>query len=110
MREDKDKNEDADESNGGQAANAEIPDRLARFRSWRGFLVAAFVVNALFVYTLLGHRAPEVVLWHKMLLWLPFTAIATAVYLAVMRRLASRFYTALGALLIAANWAVLLAA
>ena len=110
MHKPKDKDKNEDESDGGQAADAEASDRLARFRSWRGFLVAAIAVNALFVYTLLGHRAPEVALWHKTLLWLPFTAIATAVYLAVMRRLASRFYTALGALLIAANWAVLLAA
>jgi len=103
------------------AADTGIPDRLARFRSWRGFLVAAIVVNALFVYTLLGHRGPEVVLWHKTLIWLPFTAIATAVYLAIMSRLgmrgpsdrltlAGRFYVGVCVLLIVANWAILLAA
>lgn len=62
-------------------------DPLARFRSWRGFLVAAIILNGLFVFTMLGHNDPSVALWHKMLIWLPFNAIATAVYLAILVRL-----------------------
>jgi Ni,Fe-hydrogenase I cytochrome b subunit len=87
------------------------PDPLARFRSWRGFLAAAVAVNVLFVYTMLGHNAPEVALWHKMLVWLPFNAIATAVYLAILSRLAREglLYTLLCAGLIVANWAVMFA-
>lgn len=95
-------------------------DPLARFRSWRGFLVAAIVVNALFVYTMAGHSAPETAIWGKVLIWLPFNAIATAVYLAIMSRLywrgegrtptlAGRFYAALCTVLIIANWAVMIA-
>jgi hypothetical protein len=97
---------------------ADGDDPLARFRSWRGFLVAAIAVNALFVFTMLGHNAPGVAVWHKVLIWLPFNAIATAVYLAILSRLswrgegqaptlAGRFYAVLCTALIIANWAVM---
>ena len=93
-------------------------DPLARFRNWRGFLVAAMAVNILFVITMLGHNTPEAAIWHKVLIWFPFNAIATAVYLAIMARLshaeggaaptlAGRFYTVLCTTLIVANWALM---
>lgn len=98
-------------------------DPLARFRSWRGFLVAAIAVNVLFVFTMLGHNDTGVAIWHKVLIWLPFNAIATAVYLAIMSRLSTpaepeatsrkatgMFYTLLCAALIIANWTLMFAA
>jgi hypothetical protein len=87
-------------------------DPLARFRSWRGFLVAAIAVNVLFVYTMLGHSDPGAAVWGKVLVWFPFNAIATAVYLAIMARLArdgGLFYSVLCTGLIIANWAVMIA-
>ena len=112
------KNSEPPSPDQGEPTEDAGPDPLARFRSWRGFLVAAMAVNALFVFTMLGHNAPGVAIWHKVLIWLPFNAIATAVYLAIMSRLyrrgegqaptlAGRFYAALCTTLIIANWAVM---
>lgn len=95
------------------APDAAAPaDPLARFRSWRGFLLATVAVNALFVYTLLAHNSPEAAIWHKALLWLPATAVFSAAYLAAMVRLARqygpRLYTPLCLALIVANWVILI--
>lgn len=93
-------------------------DPLRRFRSWHGFLAASMAVNALFVYAMLGAPPdPAVRVWYKVLMWFPFNAIATGVYLAIMARLsrgagsavAAGFYVALCGLLIVANWALMLA-
>jgi predicted nucleic acid-binding protein len=83
----------------------------ARFQSWRGFLAASIAVNVLFVYGMLGGmNDASVSTWYKALIWLPFNVIATAVYLAIMARLAGRgvFYRILCGVLIVANWVVLL--
>jgi hypothetical protein len=95
----------------------------ARFQSWRGFLVAAIAVNALFAWGMLGQMAdPHTSTWYKALIWLPFNAIATAVYLAIMSRLARGggegaggaalgrlFYGIVCISLIVANWVVMFA-
>ena len=95
---------------------------LARFRSWRGFLAAAVAVNALFAYGMIGNMAdPSVSTWFKALVWLPFNAIATALYGAILvklglpgegdhkrNRVGRMFYTVLCATLIVANWALML--
>ena len=87
---------------------AEIPDPLARFRSWHGFLLAALAVNGLFVWGMLDNaRDPLQRIWFQTLVWLPFNAIATAVYYAVMQRLPERFYWLLCTLLIVANWLIM---
>jgi len=83
-------------------------DPFGLFRSWHGFFAATVAVNLLFVITLLGHNDPSVALWHKILLWLPFTAVVSAVYLAVMSRLPSLLYRLACPLLIGLNWALLL--
>ena len=90
-------------------------DPLARFRSWRGFLFASVALNLLFVYGMLaGVSDPSAAIWYKVLAWLPFNVIATAVYLAIMARLANArggaFYRILCLVMIVANWAVLLGA
>jgi hypothetical protein len=90
-------------------------DPLARFRSWRGFLLASVALNLLFVYGMLaGVSDPSAAIWYKVLAWLPFNVIATAVYLAIMARLANAsggaFYRILCLAMIVANWAVLLGA
>jgi hypothetical protein len=90
-------------------------DPLARFRNWQGFLWATVAVNVLFVYGMLGNVAdPSVRTWFKALVWLPFNAIATAVYVMLAVKLArspgKSFYRILCLFLVAANWAVMLAA
>jgi hypothetical protein len=98
---------------------AGAPDPLARFRDWRGFLLAAMAVNALFVWGMLGQVSdPATVAWHKTLVWLPFNTIATAIYYAILVRLTrpgatragAMFYFLLCCALIVANWAIMLAA
>lgn len=88
-------------------------DPLARFRSWRGFLLAAIALNALFVWGMWGSVAdPRAAAWIKALSWLPFNVIATAMYLVFMAKLArpqegrpgSAFYAYVCLTLIAANW------
>ncbi|MCU0842522.1 MAG: hypothetical protein MUC79_12495 [Thiobacillaceae bacterium] len=100
-------------------AETEAQDPLRRFRSWHGFLAASIAVNVLFVYAMLGAPSdPSIRVWYKVLMWFPFNAIATGVYLAIMARLsrgagsaaAAGFYVALCGLLIAANWALMLSA
>ncbi len=88
---------------------------LGRFRSWHGFLVASLAVNALFVYGMLGNVAdPEIAIWFKTLVWLPFNAIATALYITLALRLRAGRGGSLLALLCAGvaigNWLVMLRA
>jgi hypothetical protein len=90
-------------------------DPLSRFRSWRGFLAASVAVNVLFLYGMLGAvTVPGAAIWLKTLAWLPFNLIATAVYLAIMARLApvagGLFYRILCAFMIVASWSVMFAA
>ncbi len=91
------------------------PDPLSRFRDWRGFLAASIVLNLLFIYGMLGAVSdPTGAIWYKTLAWLPFNAIATAVYLAIMARLADTpggpFYRALCIIMIVLSWSVMLGA
>jgi uncharacterized protein (DUF983 family) len=89
------------------------PQQPARFQSWRGFLLVSIVVNLLFVYGMWGGTGDaHLATWYKTLIWLPFNLIATALYLAIMTRLAARglFYRVLCSALIVANWAVMLRA
>lgn len=90
-------------------------DALDRFRNWHGFLLASLAVNALFVHGMLGNVAdPGMATWFKALVWLPFNAIATAVYLTLAGRLGGarggRLYALLCHALAVANWLVMLAA
>ena len=90
-------------------------DPLARFRHWGGFLLAALAVNVLFVYGMLANVADASMrTWFKSLVWLPFNAIATAVYVMLAVKLGQRwggaFYRSLCLALIIANWAVMLVA
>jgi len=102
---------------GQEAVPPEDPgrDALDRFRNWHGFLLASLAVNALFVYGMLGNVAdPSVATWFKALVWLPFNAIATAVYLTLAVRLGGgrggKAYALLCGILVVANWVVMLAA
>jgi hypothetical protein len=92
-----------------------------RFRSWRGFLFAAIAVNVLFAYGMLNNTAdPSVAIWFKVLVWLPFNAIATALYIVFMIKLGTAnaannqtggaFYTLLSGFMLVANWITLIAA
>lgn len=95
--------------------DANEADPLSRFRNWRGFLAASIVLNLLFIYGMLGAVSdPAGAIWYKTLAWLPFNAIATAVYLAIMARLADTpggpFYRALCILMIVLSWSVMLGA
>ncbi|MEW5769100.1 MAG: hypothetical protein AB1831_01930 [Pseudomonadota bacterium] len=88
-------------------------DTLDRFRNWPGFLAASLALNVLFVYGMLGNVAdPAVRTWFKALVWLPFNAIATAVYLMLALKLArvrgGPFFLALCLVMVVANWAVML--
>lgn len=92
-------------------------DPLARFRNWRGFLFAAVAVNVLFVYGMVGNTADSsVAIWHKVLVWLPFNAIATALYLVFLLKLAHAgglaglrgLYAVVAVAMIVANWTVML--
>lgn len=90
-------------------------DALALFRNWHGFLLAALAVNALFVYGMLANVGdPSVRTWFKALVWLPFNAIATAVYLMLAMRLSKgrggAFYGILCGAVAIANWVVMAAA
>lgn len=95
-----------------QIDDAPEQDSLARFRSWRGFMFASVAVNVLFVYGMLsGMGNASVSIWYKTLIWLPFNIIATALYLAIMARLGNAgwaFYRILGAIMIVANWSVMI--
>ncbi len=95
------------------------PDPLARFRDWRGFLLAAIAVNVLFAYGMtLGAGNPQARIWNLVLVWLPFNFIATVVYYAMLVRLtgpdrtalARGFYRVLCVFLIVANWTLMLRA
>lgn len=95
--------------------DGEDQDPLARFRDWRGFLLAAIGVNLLFVYGMLGNVGdPSVRTWFKALVWLPFNAIATAVYLMIAVKLSKHFgrafYLILCLAMVVANWTVMLGA
>ena len=90
-------------------------DALDRFRNWPGFLGASLAVNALFVYGMLANVGdPNVRTWFKALVWLPFNAIATAVYLMLALRLSQGrgglFYGILCGAVAVGNWVVMLAA
>lgn len=106
-----------------QAAETEAPptDPLHRFRNWRGFLAAAIAVNLLFAYGMWNNTAdPSVAIWFKVLVWLPFNAIATALYIVFMLKLGKAsdannqtggvFYSLLSGFMIGANWIMLFAA
>lgn len=84
----------------------------ARFSSWCGFFFASVVVNLLFVYGMLaGMSDATVSIWYKTLIWLPFNAIASVLYLAIMARLGNAgwgVFRVLAAAMIVANWSVLL--
>lgn len=91
-------------------------DPLARFRSWRGFLLAAVALNALFVWGMWGSASdPSVGAWTKALSWFPFNVIATVLYLVFMAKLSraggadqaktgGAFYVLLCVAMIATNW------
>lgn len=90
-------------------------DTLDHFRNWHGFLLAALAVNVLFVYGMLGNVAdPSVRTWFKALVWLPFNAIATALYLMFAVRLSKSrggaFFSLLCGGVAIANWVVMLVA
>ncbi len=96
-------------------------DPLSRFRNWRGFLAAAIAVNVLFTYGMWNNTAdPGVAIWFKVLVWLPFNAIATALYIVFMIKLGKAsdennqtggaIYALLSIFMIAANWITLFAA
>ena len=106
-----------------------VPDPLARFRTWRGFLLAAVVLNVLFVYGMIGSVAdPRVAVWSKALSWLPFNVIASVLYYVLLVKLSradadcvqaasgadravthGSLYVILCLAMIAANWVVLFA-
>lgn len=101
------------------ADNAVEQDPLARFRTWRGFLLAAIVLNALFVYGMFAAVSdPGVSAWVKALSWLPFNGIASVLYYVFMVRLtrdassqaSGWFYQVICIAAIVANWAALFAA
>lgn len=92
-------------------------DPLRRFRNWRGFLLAAIVVNVLYVYGSLGHVGDAgAAIWYKVLIWLPFNFIASVLYYVFMVKLSradgtagagGTFYVILCLALIVANWLAL---
>ncbi|HRH81031.1 MAG TPA: hypothetical protein PLW81_08305 [Thiobacillaceae bacterium] len=98
------------------APEAGQPDPLARFRDWRGFLLAALAVNGLFVWGMLGQVGdPATATWHKALVWLPFNCLATVVYYVVLLKLGQPgawglFYKLLCGGLIIGNWLLMLSA
>jgi len=94
------------------AANEAGPDPLGRFRNWPGFFWATLALNLLFVYGMLGNVAdPAASAWFKALVWLPFNAIATAVYLMLAVKLwqgyAGGVYRLLCLALVLGNWLVM---
>lgn len=91
-------------------SEAESTEQASRFHSWRGFLAASVAVNLLFIYGMAGGMAdPNAAIWYKTLIWLPFNAIASAVYLAIMARLPGFFYRLICAAMIVLDWSLLLA-
>ncbi len=104
-----------DEVGDAGADAAPASDTLAAFRSWRAFFFVAVLVNALFVYGMVGSVAdPNVAPWTKVLSWFPFNVIATVLYYAFMVKLGHGaggiVYRVLSAALIAANWIALIVA
>lgn len=100
---------------------AKTADPLARFRSWRGFLFAAVAVNLLFTYGMLNNSADtNNAIWFKVLVWLPFNAIASALYIVFMIKLGNNkaentprrpsFYSLFCMAMIGANWFSMFAA
>lgn len=90
----------------------QAPDPLAGFRNWPGFFWATLALNLLFVYGMLGNVAdPAQAIWFKTLVWVPFNAIASAVYLILAIKLSPRrggaFYIGLCAIMAVANWLVM---
>lgn len=88
-------------------------DTLDRFRDWRGFLLAAVLVNGLFLYGMVGAvQDPGSAPWVKSLSWLPFNLIASVLYVVFMVKLSrqGRFYVFLSAAMIAINWIVMFSA
>jgi hypothetical protein len=96
-------------------------DPLQRFRNWRGFMAAAVAVNLLFTYGMLNNMGDTgVAIWFKVLVWLPFNAIATALYLVFMIKLGKAsaannqtggpIYALLSVFMIGANWIMLITA
>lgn len=94
-------------------------DPLRRFRNWRGFMAAAVAVNLLFIYGMLNNMGDaNVAIWFKVLAWLPFNAIATALYLVFLIKLGKAseannhtggaFYALLSVFMICANWIMLI--
>jgi hypothetical protein len=106
------------------------PDPLARFRTWRGFLLATIVLNVLFVYGMMGSvKDPSTAAWTKALSWFPFNVIGSVLYLVLLRKLSQAdadcaqaaggadkagtygaLYIALCIAMIIANWIALFAA
>lgn len=99
-----------------ESASDAAADPLLRFRNWRGFLLASLAVNALFVYGLLaGAPDPATKSLFKVLSWLPFNLIATALYYVFMVKLSraetgTRLYSVVCAVMIVANWLIMIAA
>lgn len=97
-------------------AGAEPADPLRRFRDWRGFLLAAMAVNAMFVWGILGQVSdPVTATWHKALVWLPFNCLATVVYGVILLKLGRTgawglFHKLLCGGLILGNWLLMLTA
>lgn len=107
-----------------------VADPLARFRSWRGFLLTAIALNALFVWGMWGSASdPSTSAWTKALSWFPFNVIASVLYLVFMAKLSradgevakaaggadkantgGAFYILLCVAMIAANWILMFAA
>lgn len=96
-------------------------DPLRRFRSWRGFLFAAVAVNLLFTYAMLNNTADtNNAIWFKVLVWLPFNTIASALYIVFMIKLGNTkaddtprrpsFYSLFCMVMIGANWYSMFAA
>ncbi len=87
-------------------------DPLVRFRNWPGFLVATIAVNVLFILGIWSNATdPSVGAWTVALVWLPFNAIATALYLLFMVKLAKAtggvVYILVCAAMIVANWTLM---
>ena len=111
-----------DEVDDAGADAAPASDPLAAFRSWRAFFFVAVLVNALFVYGMLGSVAdPNVAPWTKVLSWFPFNVIATVLYYVFLIKLsgsgglsvrgpAGAFFVALCLAMITLNWLAFFAA
>ena len=93
-----------------------------RFGSWRGFLLVAIAVNALYLWGMTALvRDPDNAIWAKTLAWLPFNLIASVLYYVFMIKLsgsgglvprgpAGALYVALCMVMIMLNWIVFFAA